>query len=237
MTMQIVLRAKCGLVLASDTKIRISGAEDEDFTGKLIPSGIINASKVVFSQNRNIAVAFAGTDGRGVEPAKKLAEHLSGMGAIPEDPRAVLEKWGNEFFQAKYPGEKHANPVCVLLVVIPQSIFSIAYKLYVNNESWLDQSYQYLISGNENNPAIFWPEYFRCDEEVYDLETTTRIAAFTILMGGNLNPYGVGGLEIWQYGNEWRPTPPSEIELIRASFVGLQRSIQAALSPSVRASC
>jgi len=229
MTMQIVLRAKGGLVLASDTKIRTTGEEDEDFSGKLILSGIINASKVCFAAKHDIAVAFAGTDGRGVEPARKLTEHLSDMGVIPEDPRAVLEKWGNEFFQSKYPGETHASPVCVLLVVIPQSIFCIAYKLYVGNESRLDQSFQYLISGNESNAAIFWPEYLGCDNETHEMDVAVRIAAYTILMGAQLNPAGVGGLEIWRYEDGWKPVSRVAVDGIRENFGEFHGGIRSAI--------
>ena len=86
-----------------------------------------------------------------------------------------------------------------------------------------------MVNGNENNAAIFWPEYFRCDKEVYDLQSATKIAAYTVLMGAELNPSGVGGLEIWQYDEAWKSVPPEEIESIEAEFQQFQKSIRSAV--------
>jgi hypothetical protein len=87
----------------------------------------------------------------------------------------------------------------------------------------------YLVNGNENNSAIFWPEYFKCDKELYDLPTTTQLAAFTILMGSELNPFGVGGLEVWQYNGAWTSVPRVEIERLIVKFRDSQGSIRSAV--------
>lgn len=50
------------------------------------------------------------------------------------------------------------------------------------------------LQGDIGNPAIFFAErYYRSDMTVRDL---VPLAAHVILTGGQLNPYGVGGLEI-----------------------------------------
>jgi hypothetical protein len=86
-----------------------------------------------------------------------------------------------------------------------------------------------LVNGNENNSVIFWLEYFRCDKHRYDIATASCIAAFTILMGGEVNNYGVGGLEIWVYDGAWRHTSANEIEKLQAEFQAFQDSMHSAV--------
>ena len=236
MTMQIVLRAKDGsVVLASDTLMRPLAAgstSDAEPSRRLAPArGLHNATKVIFSVNHDVAVAFSGTDERGNDPAKKLANHLSEQAEIPDDPSKVihiLEKWGNGFFQFRYPGEAYIGTVCTLLVVIPRSPRCCAYKLFVSNDSRVDIGYTYLIAGDDNNAAIFWPQYFKCHKEVFDLQATTRIAACTILMAAEIS-FGVGGLELWQYENSWKAIDRKVVDAIVDDFKGFKETLHAAI--------
>jgi hypothetical protein len=230
MTMQIVLRTtNDGMVLASDTKIRTMAKKDEDegsVESRVRVRGLSNSTKVVLSKRHEVAIAFSGSDERSSDPAKGLADYLSEQGAIPEEPHDVvhlLEGWGSEFAQSKTPEQLTR---CTLLVIIPHHPRCRAYKLLVDSNSHADMSYTYMVAGDENNPAIFWPEYLKCDEERYDLHATTKIAAYTILMAAKLNSPGVGGLEIWQYDGAWRSLQLSEIESIEASFAVSQASIR-----------
>ena len=113
MTMQIVLRAKGGLVVASDTKIRTRGQE---FSARDVPFGIANAPKVRFSKQHDLAVAFSGWGTNEGDLAEELAEYLSKETAIPDNLTEILTTWGNRFFELRYPGQKHDFPLCTLLV-------------------------------------------------------------------------------------------------------------------------
>jgi hypothetical protein len=82
-----------------------------------------------------------------------------------------------------------------------------------------------MVNGNESNPAIFWPVYFKCDTQALHVAVVTNIAALTITMGGDLNPYGINGLEVWQFKEEWRRLPLKEIEAIVARLQALKNLV------------
>jgi hypothetical protein len=227
MTMQIALRAKGGLVVASDTKIRTT---EQEFTAKPdVPLGITNSPKVRISKRHDVIVALAGWGAQAGDPARDLAEYLSEQDAIPDAPVDLLRGWGNRLFQEKYPSQKHDFPLCTIMVVNPHTEYCAFWKLRVRRDSDDQCSSTYLVNGNENNSAIFWPEYFRCDKDLYDIQATTRIAAFTILMAAELNPFGVGGLEIWQFDKDWHRVPHADIEHLKAQFIELRNSIHSAV--------
>jgi hypothetical protein len=48
-------------------------------------------------------------------------------------------------------------------------------------------------------------------------------------MASELNPYGVGGLEIWQYSDRWIKSTTDEIRQLKEEFEKLQTSICSAV--------
>jgi len=229
MTMQIGVVAKRGIVLASDTKHRTT---EKQQTGDplSIPSGIINCSKISLCERHDIAIALAGWSDLDASVGKDLADHLDSLQAITNDDiGGILMRWGDSYYaQSRLAGAQSFTPLASLLVVRPAARYPLL-KLRVNYKSNVLPSEKYLVNGNESNTAIFWPEYLKVYDELYDLDAATMIAATTILMGAKLNDPGVGGLEIWQYTDQWKPVPPEEIEALRVRFDLLQRGIRKAI--------
>ena len=83
-----------------------------------------------------------------------------------------------------------------------------------------------MVNGNEGNPAIFWPEFWRCDRERLGVKEATLVSAVTILMGAKINCWGVGGLEIWQYEKRWKPIQKGEIDSITDYCEDFYRIVQ-----------
>ena len=226
--MQIGMRAaERTIALVGDTKLRETEAVNTTKTE--VPSGIVHHSKITLCERHDIAVGFAGL-GEGSKPHMELAEHLSALDTIPDVIESILTEWADRYFKGRFSGPEYEEynpfiPICTLLVVNPKTEYCPFWKVRVLKESNALPSSEYLVNGNETNTAIFWPEYFRCDEEVYDLQTATSIAAFTVLMGSRLNPFGVGGLEIWKYQDGWGQSKPTEIEAIRRKFRRFERTL------------
>lgn len=231
MTMQIGVVAKGGIVLASDTKHRTTERQyaDDPFS---VPSGIVSCSKITPCAKQDITIAFAGWSDPDDSAGEKLARHLDSLPPVTDaDIKGVLIAWGDDYYQSRFSEGRSYAPLLTLLVARPSSRYPLL-KLRVNNGSNVLSSEKYLVNGNESNTAIFWPEYFKVDKTMYDLQAATAIAGMTILMGGEINGAGVGGLEIWQYTNQWKEVSPEEIEGLRGRFDLLQRGIKKAVLPA-----
>ena len=229
MTMQIALRAKDGaIVFASDTKVR---TQEEDYSsGQNRIFGMVDHRKIVISENHHIAVALAGLETQENDPTQELAGYLSGQDKITDENfSSLLRAWGDGYFQRRYPGETHAFSLFTLLAVNPHAEYCPFWQLRVRRDSDDLPSETMLVNGNANNSVIFWLEYFQCGKHRYDIATATRIAAFTILMAGEVNPYGVGGLEICVYNGTWKRTPPNQIEDLKTDFKIFDESMHLAV--------
>lgn len=228
MTMQIALGTKGGgMVLVSDTKIRRTEKELTDKTD--LPLGIVNHSKIRVSTGHGIAIGLAGWSVEEGDLAQELADYLSAQANVSDSLVPMLTKWGDRIFQSKFPGQKHDFPICKMLIANPRATYCRFVKLRIRRDSDCIESSSYLVNGNENNSAIFWPEYFRCDKDTYDTAGALRIAAFTILMGGEVNPYGVGGLEAWIYDGAWARMPAHKIEELQTEFQAFKDSVHLAV--------
>ena len=233
MTMQIALPARNGgMVFASDTKIRAMEAEPpgEEMTKNPV-FGTIRRSKVSLSSKHDVVVGLAGGNAEDDDWAKDLADHFSEQSTLPESLKPFVETWGNGLFERiSSPGSKQSDyPMCTLLVASPNSPYCCFAKVRVNRRSYSLESSEYLVNGNENLAAIFWLQYFKCDEQRYELPVASRIAAFTILMGHELNGNGIGGLEIWTYLSGWTRMPANQIENLNAEFQALKESMHSAV--------
>jgi hypothetical protein len=216
MTMQIGLRALSGnLVLAGDTKCRVQEATSNNMPER-VPSGILSHSKIAICEPHQLAVAVSGVGELGTSPEELLAKYLGEQKSIPEDElRDILVEWGKQYFQEHKGPFEWTVQMHSFLIVNPRDQYPF-WKLRVGPKCSSDRSDRYMVNGHENNTAIFWPEYFRCDAEMRGLAATTKIAALTIGMGAELNPYGVSGLEIWQFNKKWNRLLPAEVEAITA---------------------
>ena len=237
MTMQIVLPATNGdVVFASDTKVRFMEPEPPSLEmTKNAVMGIVHHSKISFSNKHGVAVGLSGANANDADWAKELADYFSEQSKLPDSLKSFTETWGDGLFQRNFPGSKqHDFPMCRLLVVSPRSPYCRFLKLRVNYRSHSLESSEFIVNGNENLSAVFWLEYFRCDENPYDAGVAARIAAFTILMGHELNNHGIGGLEIWTFSDGWMRTPENEVECLKTEFQAFQESMHLAVLQSSR---
>lgn len=229
MTMQVALRTLSGgIVFASDTRIRTREQEYSSNPDSVL--GSVNRPKIVASRRHEIAAALAGHSDQGKDPTEELAEYLSEQNAIPDDISPLLLKWGDQYFQRKYPGEKHDFPLFTVLVVNPRTEYAPFRKLRVRRESDDQVSETYMVNGNESNSAVFWLDYFKCDKKLYDIETATRIAASTILSASELNPYAIGGLEVWQYQKSWSRLTRAQLEAEIVRFETVKQAVDRLIS-------
>ena len=117
-----------------------------------------------------------------------------------------------------------------LLIANPNAQYNPFWKLRVGEECSDDLSEKYMVNGDETNTAIFWPEYFKCDTKLYDVNAASRIVASTILMGGELNSYGVRGLEIWHYDKSWKRLPSATIDDVLSRFDELKKNLERSIT-------
>jgi len=238
MTMQVGIRAvDNSLVLASDTKWRVGEPSDSDSP---VADTFVHRSKIAFAARHDIAVAMSGTGSLGDNPASDLAEFLAGQETIPK-LSLLLEEWGNRLFKKQQMSDgmdqddlkQLAFPLFTFLVVSPHSEVCF-YKLRINLTSSTDLSNSFIVNGHENNPAIFWLEYIKANKPL-SLDSATGIAAVTLLSGGEINPYGVGGLEIHQWtSGRWGHFTPKQIQATENRFAKFQKRLtQSACEMSV----
>jgi hypothetical protein len=228
-TFQIGIVATEGIVLASDTQQRVTERQFTDGS-EYIADTIINSSKISICERHSIAIAFAGWSDEDTFAGDMLAKHLNALPSLTDDEIGpILKVWGNDYYsKSRLASGPSRGPLANLLVLRPSGRFPLI-KLGVNYESSLRDSKTYMVSGHENNAAVFWLEYLRVHRETRDLDVSTAIAAVTVLTAGEINPHGIGRLEVWQFRKSWRPLPDDEIEALTARFVGLQRAIREAL--------
>ena len=226
MTMQIgICCADGSLVLASDTKVR---TQERMRVQNEPPETVIHHSKIVFEDRHNLAVGMAGGGIVGEDATLELAGHLQSLETIPDSLGPILRDWGNRYFRGHYPSEvRNASfPVCKMLVVNPNTEYCQLWMLRVNWESTDDCSSRCMVNGNDINPAIFWLEYLKADKRP-TVEDAAGIAAITIGMAAELNPFGVGGLELHEFKDgKWRHWSQQELDSSENGFTALQDQIR-----------
>lgn len=210
MTMQVGMVADGGIVLASDTKSR-STERYMTCDPDSIPMDTLNYSKISFCNKHDIAIAISGMGEIGTDPGGELADHLSTFPSIAEDEiETFLTAWGNQYFLKTFPDAHPGIPRLVFLVVNPRSRYPLR-KLRVQKMSNTSRSTTFMVNGHTNNSAIFWLDYFECADRVHPTRQASAIAALAIQMGKKIHPYGIGGLEVWEYAQEWTALTAEEI--------------------------
>jgi hypothetical protein len=217
MTIQVgICCADRSIVLASDTKVRTS---ERVVAEKEPPESIVHRSKIAFG-SRGIAAAMAGDGPVGTDWAKEFVADASALPGMPDNLPAYLCAWGNERF-------RKFNSYCSLLIVDPLNKYCPLWKLRIGPHSSDDSSSKSMVNGNEINPAsIFWLEYMKADKKP-SLQAATAIAIATLGMAEELNPYGVGGLELhWHKDGEWQHLSPEETDHAQSRFGKTQARIK-----------
>jgi hypothetical protein len=226
MTMQIAIQASNGLVLASDRKTRRTGMKRSD------PSEVSYEDKVCLCENHKIVIALSGvTFGfEEAEPAPALKRHLDSIIHIP-DTRKTLKEWGDGYFKETFSTSIEEAKSAVRLLIAnaelkhdPFHVLDVASNSNVSSTKGM-----YVVTGDSRNSAIFWPAFFHCDASRHDLTAVTNIAAATILMGHKFNNDGVGGLDLWQFQDEWEQLGPEKIEGLKLHVDHLEYFMQSLL--------
>jgi hypothetical protein len=215
MTMQVGMKTlEKKFALVGDTKCRVTEATSTVHPFS-VPSTILSHSKIAISEPHQIAVAVAGNGDLGGSPEKELANHLSKLTTICEgELGSLLQRWGEDYFTRHSGGRPWQVLMHTMLILNPNAEYAPFLKLRIGQLCSGDRSERYMVNGNEDNTAIFWPEFFKCDKRLYSLEEATSIAAFTVSIAAELNPYGVSGLEIWQFDEKWQRLSIDKVEEI-----------------------
>ena len=231
MTIQVGMCAHGAVVLTSDTKVRTS--EKAWTTNKPVVQSVVHQSKIVFGSRHNIAVAMAGEGAIGTDPARDLAENLSGITSLPSGyigPKAI--EWGKTYAE-RYLSKAIFNPelpMFSLLVVTPDADGPKLCKLNIGREVVEIASSRYLVNGHDNSPAMFWLEWMGADDPLIGLEAATGIAITTVLTAGELNPYGIGGIEVHQFSNgAWKHWGEAERNHAAAQYKNQANKIKDAI--------
>jgi hypothetical protein len=216
MTMQIALQAKDGFVLVSDLKNRINNKV----------SSLTYSTKIYHDEVHGVLIALAGyTANPDSEPGQTLIEHLRKCTSV--DQRIIID-WLRKY--AEKAKRSHDEDNISILVVHPSAQYGKILTVKINNYRVDSTEHRWIaINGNQSNPAVFWPEYFKC-RGGHTLGEATNIAAITILAGEELNPYGVGGLEIFQYDSKWRCLSEEETASIASKYKSLKTYLNKLIS-------
>jgi len=218
MTMQIAIRAKDGFVLASDIKNRITGNP---------VSSLMYHTKIALDRVHEILICVMGyTADPDADPGNKLAEYLRGQSVVN---REIIIRWVEEYVAERMQQQEEDN--LSLFILHPTASHDYMWKVRIHEGKVKElPSLKWIaINGNENSPAILWPEYFKCEGK-HDLKQATKIAALTILTAGDLNPYGVRGLEIFQYTSNWQALSESELDRLTENYEKLKTDLLAFIS-------
>ena len=108
-------------------------------------------------------------------------------------------------------------------------------KLLVNRTSEVYGEFNCVIHGDESNAAVFWLQYLDAHHGRLDLPHATSVAAMTVLMGHQISPDTVDGLELYQYvGGKWKSLSGEGIRKVERRFVEFQNATKAAALGLVR---
>jgi 20S proteasome alpha/beta subunit len=202
MTLVVVALCKEGLVLASDTRVVRLGEEDQTAS---------NAWKIEYNNETGVASAFAGDT-----YANYAASHLDGVlaRASPSEATRRLTDAAEEIVQGKgLPSRSNVKrPVVLFSTKQPDTIWRLDMEtLPVSVQRLKDKT---IIGALGNLAKLFTEHYY---DPTYTLTSMTRLAAHTILVGGEQNPTLVSGLDIvtWTKGAGFRRYSEDELQRLR----------------------
>jgi hypothetical protein len=237
-TMQVAFKGVDGLVLASDmkslTRERSIGRRN---TLEQI-SGTRDYSKIKLGQH-DMAVAFSGNSIKDDEATDDLIEYLSGTekNQVQGDITELLKTWGNNFYARKMPQDSRTHndvPIGVLLIVNPNNPFTPLWKLSITRDSRVNPSNNVLTNGNVHNPGTFWIEYLKADRTA-ELKLTVKqlcwACALVIYSAADINPHGIGGLEIKVYQEgKWKSLSEGAISAFYEQYNSLLLPVKESFS-------
>jgi hypothetical protein len=185
-------------VIASDTLCSIIPEVEEDVDHPN-PTASEHRTKMSLCEKHQMVIAHAGFMAQiGANPSKELADHLAQVfsGNDSNELKRVLREWGD------VQGRRFARDK--FLIVTPRTAPDQLLKLSMFPDCHVWTSSQF-FSGDERNSAVFWPSFFKVDDEDYDLEQSLSIAAATIVMAQKISAGYIGGLDMWYcHKGQWK---------------------------------
>ncbi len=215
MTIQIAIRASDGFVVASDTSARTT---DTNGAPVILASYPVFESKTLVNRKHQVCIALAGYTPPDDDPAQALDKSLERLAALPDDFAVWLESWAKDYSEGRLVR-------CSLLIVSPMSDVNRILNL------WIEQSkckaiadLRCRLTPDATNPANFWLQYFKCQDRP-SVAVATKALAFTVFMAAQINPFGISGLEVVQYQQEWKRLTIAEIEALEDECKTVKRAI------------
>lgn len=195
MTMQVAMVGKGGIVIASDTKVtresRLTvpqiGYEADLETDEL---------KIEFSEQRNIAVSCADDLKDARTFARRIISDLRDEDLTNEYTAATaMERIAKEVFA------QERKVRCLIALKCPEwQLFTCTNPSGTDDETCKPSFRVWEIAGHLTNPAFFLARKFydenSAEAEYRSVDELTHLAAYMVLSAGQLNPRGIGGLDV-----------------------------------------
>jgi|HubBroStandDraft_6_1064221.scaffolds.fasta_scaffold576715_1 hypothetical protein len=202
-TFQVAMTATDGWIMASDTQAT-------QFAG--IASGGIrettDTKKIAHDQSSRTTFMVSG-DGVGRIAARDIISALRAFGSYPDDDwlEHAMPRIASAAFAEHTSKRQPPSPRKIILAVQNSRPF---WQVWVGKNSTAERVYSKTFGGDETNSAKFFVEQYYNREAT--VGTLLPLAAHSVLMAGNRNPSGVGGLEItfWEDGGliDWSVDSP-----------------------------
>jgi hypothetical protein len=207
-TLQVVLGGSDGILVGTDTKTTgfptaRSPLREADRraleTGKT-RSGEYGTEKVLFNERRTIAVVCSGSDTT-LRVGKAIVENLEAKWNEFSEPieTLCLEKWKSLGKNERREALEHGENTVILVHSGKPRVFKIRFGLdQLEPFSFHRSKTQKLVvfGGDSLNPSGFLLERY-LPTRAPSISKLALLAAHYILVGGELNPAGVGGLAMY----------------------------------------
>lgn len=205
MTLQIALLGTDGLLLASDTR-RLNTYPYE--------AGEVQTSepeiKAILNSPKTVAAAWSG-----IKPSSEfIVSIIDVFGREWGKESSTLTQFCTDLWEEERP-RWQGN--CSFIVAhsnkreVYKASFSCGDRPRVT-AYWESLLRSGLVNGHEGNPACFFIHKY-LPKELVPIDNLVRWAAHYILMGGDVNPFGIGGLTIYtsKGGNPFEEIPEENI--------------------------
>jgi hypothetical protein len=192
-TFQVAVAARDGWIMASDTKenryVGIASKRIRETT---------HTKKIAYDSATRTTYMVSGDD-TARDAAKDVVNRVKAFGKTYPDFE-WLENELPSIVSAQWTTEIKSQPPSPRKAIFAFDNSRPFWELWIDKWSKMERIYTKVWGGDETNSAKFFLEhYYSEDMSVREL---LPLVAHTILMGGEINPSGVGGLEIsfWEDG-------------------------------------
>ncbi|HXX46426.1 MAG TPA: hypothetical protein VEJ38_17015 [Candidatus Acidoferrales bacterium] len=241
MTMQVVLGARDGVLMATDTKqaALFQSALRRDAERSALETGKVRvtqhgAEKVLFNESKTIAMACSGSDLL-IEVGQEIVGSISNVwnGTIALIEELCSQKWKTIPTSERQTALSFGETVALIVDSKKQEALKILFeveKARVVVFKRRDNQKFVLLGGDITNPAGMILERY-APEAPSTIDRLLSLAAHYILIGGVLNPAGVGGLAIYfsRNGTPFEEVPNEIIGFLVEESKRLDKRVRSSL--------